>query len=67
MLLYLGGGQLVAALSLGSLWVAVNQHPLKFKLKKDIILLEVLSLTEESFTVSVKHLFVLCCLIFSRD
>lgn len=35
LLLYLGGWQLTAALSLGSLWVAVNQHPLELKLKRD--------------------------------
>lgn len=32
--LYLSGRQLVAALSLGSLGVAVNQHPLELKLQK---------------------------------
>lgn len=35
-LLYLGGRQLVAALSLGPLWVAVDQHPLELKLKRDV-------------------------------
>lgn len=36
LLLYLGGRQLVAALSLGPLRVTVNQHPLEFKLKRDV-------------------------------
>lgn len=34
-LLYLGGGQLVAAFPLGSLWVAVDQHPLQLKLERN--------------------------------
>lgn len=33
-LLYLGGRQLVAALTLGPLRVAVNQHPLQLELQK---------------------------------
>lgn len=36
LLLYLGGRQLIAALSLGSLWVAVNQHPLELKLQRSV-------------------------------
>lgn len=36
LLLYLGGRQLIAALSLGSLWITVNQHPLELKLKGDV-------------------------------
>lgn len=36
LLLYLSGRQLVAALSLGSLRVAVNQHPLELKLQRDV-------------------------------
>lgn len=35
-LLYLSSRQFIAALSLGSLWVAVNQHPLELKLKRDV-------------------------------
>lgn len=44
LLLYLGGRQLIAALSLGSLWVTVNQHPLEFKLKGDVKVTTIIAL-----------------------
>lgn len=39
LLLYLGGGQLVAALPVGSLRVAVDQHPLELELEERLDLL----------------------------
>lgn len=66
-LLYLGGGQLVAAFSLGSLWVAVDQHPLELELERNNNAIRSLwnllphtMVAESEQPLKVLHLSVLC-------